>query len=350
MTVSGPGHPASDDPLASERLAMVGQLVVAQFDLETAIAALRRSGGDAVTAQTQLQNITQLRQQIGTVSPTALAALRSEIVAAVAQSQNAVQDALTAASGAGAAEGATLANLASRAQSQATAFMRDLRQYDGSLQFENDAERDAYRQREEDRRKQHDAGIAEGGPEGALKASGAAYGQAVDLAVHGGSADPALLRRVDELAASTAALRAGMIRDGKDVSKFDENMGNDLRAIMRSKGKSDAEIDALLAAHPDNPMDAMKAFVQQDHASFTGRELDSIKAKVERGIDTATASTEHVVESRLPSPANLTAMADVVAKLRASGVTDAAKVADAAPAHGVTLQNVSAPVPGVAHP
>ncbi|WP_182913897.1 hypothetical protein [Sphingobium terrigena] len=228
--------------------------------------------------------------------------------------------------------------------------MRDLRQYDGLLQFESDADRDGYRQREEDRRKQHDAGIAEGGPEGALKASGAAYGQAVDLAVHGGSADPALMRRVDELAASTAALRAGMIRDGKDVSKFDENMRDDLRAIMRSKGKSDAEIDVLLAAHPDNPMDAVKAFVQQDRASFTDRELDSIKAKVERGIDNAAASTEHVVESRLASPTNSTAMADVVAKLRASGVTDAGKVADAAPAHGVTLQNASAPAPGVAHP
>jgi len=349
MTVSGPGHPASDDPLASERLAMVGQLVVAQFDLETAIAALTRSGGDAVTAQTQLQNITQLRQQIGTASPTALATLRSEIVAAVAQSHSAVQEARTAAHGTD-GEGAALASLASRAQSQATAFMRDLHQYDGLLQFENDAERDAYRQRAEERRRQHDAGIAEGGPEGALKASGAAYGQAVDLAVHGGSGDPALMRRVDELAASTAALRAGMIRDGKDVSKFDENMRDDLRAIMRSKGKSDAEIDALLAAHPDNPMDAMKAFVQQDRASFTDRELDSIKAKVERGVDTATASTEHVVESRLASPATSNAIADVVAKLRASGVTDAAKVADAAPAHGVTLQNVSAPVPGVAHP
>lgn len=323
---------------------MVGQLVIAQFDLETAIAALTRSGGDAATAQTQLQNITQLRQQIGTAGPTALAALRGEIVAAVAQSQNAVQEARTAASGSGAAESVALASRASRAQSQATAFMRDLRHYDGLLQFENDAERDAYRQREEDRRKQHDAGIAEGGPEGVLKASGAAYGQAVDLAVHGGTADPALLRRVDELAASAAALRAGMIRDGKDVSKFDENMRDDLRAIMRSKGKSDAEIDALLAAHPDNPMDAMKAFVQQDRAAVTQQELDVMAIKVrENQRDIAILPQADAVIEQQSSPGASKAMVDIAAKLRASGVRNTPQPDEPSPDHGISTQVPSSP-------
>lgn len=324
---------------------MVGQLVVAQFDLETAIAALTRSGGDAATAQTQLQNVTQLRHQIGTASPTALAALRSEIAAAVAQSQSAVQEARTAAHGAD-GEGVALASLASRAQSQATAFMRDLRQYDGLLQFENDAERDAYRQREEDRRKQHDAGIAEGGPESALKASGAAYGQAVDLAVHGGSADPALLRRLDELAASTAALRAGMIRDGKDVSKFDENMRDDLRAIMRSKGKSDAEIDALLAAHPDNPMDAMKAFVQQDRVAVTQRDMDLMAAKLASSKNDAVIAASGIHAEAVTGPhLPATSMADAMAVLKASGVVVATPDSGADPAHGVTAQVASPPAP-----
>ena len=309
---------------------MVGKLVVAQFDLETAIAALTRSGGDAVTAQTQLHNITQLRHQVGTASPTALAALRSEIVAAVAQSQSAVQEARTAAHGVD-GEGAALASLASRAQSQATAFMRNLRQYDGLLQFENDAERDAYQQRAEERRRQHDAGIAEGGPEGALKASGAAYGQAVDLAVHGGSADPALLRRVDELAASTAALRGGMIRNGKDVSKFDENMRNDLRAIMRSKGKSDAEIDALLAAHPDNPMDAMKAFVQQDRAAVTERDLDKLATATQWAAPATTVLATEQVDDRRKS--------DAIAKL--AGITMADHPGGEDFAHGMTKQERS---------
>lgn len=324
---------------------MVGQLVVAQFDLETAIAALTRNGGDVANAQTQLQNITQLRNQIGTASTTALAALRSEIVAAVAQSQSAVQEARTVAHGAD-GEGAALASLASRSQSQATTFMRDLHQYDGLLQFENDAERDAYRQREEDRRRQHDAGMAESGPEGALKASGAAYGQAVDLAVHGGSADPALLRRVDELAASTTALRAGMIRDGKDVSKFDENMRDDLRAIMRSKGKSDAEIDALLAAHPDNPMDAMKAFVRQDQAAVTQHDMDVMAAKLASSKNDAVIAASGIHSEAATGPVlPATSMADAMAVLKASGVVAAAQDSGTDPAHGVTAQAASPPAP-----
>ncbi|WP_152528008.1 hypothetical protein [Sphingobium lactosutens] len=226
--------------------------------------------------------------------------------------------------------------------------MRDLRQYDGLLQFENDAERDAYRQREEDRRKQHDAGIAEGGPEGALKASGAAYGQAVDLAVHGGSADPALMRRVDELAASTAALRAGMIRDGKDVSKFDENMRDDLRAIMRSKGKSDIEIDALLAAHPDNPMDAMKAFVQQDLASITQQELEIVAIKVRENQQDMTIQPEaDAVIEQQSSPDASKAMVDIAAKLRAAGVRNTPQPEESSPYHGMSARVPSSPVQGI---
>ncbi|WP_304537390.1 hypothetical protein [Sphingobium cyanobacteriorum] len=217
--------------------------------------------------------------------------------------------------------------------------MRDLRQYDGLLQFENDAEHDAYRQREEDRRKQHDAGIAEGGPEGALKASGAAYGQAVDLAVHGGSADPALLRRVDELAASTAALRAGMIRDGKDVSKFDENMRDDLRAIMRSKGKSDAEIDALLAAHPDNPMEAMKAFVAQEGVAVSGREIDRLVQGVKELRWEAEESFEPVHPTASVSPSapisGANSLQNAFADVKALGITLVEYDKAATPNHGV---------------
>lgn len=323
---------------------MVGQLVVAQFDLEVAIAALTRSGGDAATAQTQLQNITQLRNQIGTASPTALAALRSEIVAAVAQSQSAVQEARSASSGGSVADVGTVASLANHAREQASSFMRDVRQYDDLLQFDSDADRDAYRQREEERRKRYEAEAAKGTPEGTLNANGAALGQVADLAAHGGSADPALMRRLDDLADSTAALRAGMIRDGKDVSKFDENMRDDLRAIMRSKGKSDAEIDTLLAAHPDNPMDAIKAFVQQDRAAVTQQELDVMAIKVrENQRDIAIQPEADAVIEQQSSPSASKAMVDIAAKLRASGVRNTPQPDEPSPDHGVSAQVPSSP-------
>lgn len=321
---------------------MVGRLVVAQFDLETAIAALTRNGGDAATAQTQLQNITQLRNQIGTASTTALAALRSEIVAAVAQSQSAVQEARTVASGGGVADGGTVAGLANRAREQASSFMRDVRQYDDLLQFDSDADRDAYRQREDERRKRYEAEAAKGTPEGTLNANGTALGQMADLAAHGGSDDPALMRRMDELAASTAALRDKIVRDGGDVSKFDEDMRADLRSIMRSKGIPNDHIDALLAEHKDNPINAMKAFVAERQGNLSEREINDLDSRVkERIADSAAPSQSQARSEMSPSPTVTTAALDAVADLKAMGIVATDHDADAAPAHGVAAQVTS---------
>lgn len=335
-----------DDPQASLRAELLGQVVGARFALEEALAELSRSGGNTAAVQNQMQALTQLQRGIGSASRSDLATMRSDIAAAVTQTHAVIEQGRASANVADAADGAALA---SRAQMQAASFMRDLHQYDDLLQFDNDAERDAYSQREDERRKRYEAGIAEGGPQGALTASGAAYGQAVDLAAHGGSANPALMRRVDDLAASTAALRAKIIQDGGDVSKFDEDMRADLRSIMRSKGIPDDRIDALLAVHKDNPINAMKAFVEQDRASLTDKELDAIKASVGKSASVATVPKEDVAEERSTSPTSSTAMADVIAKLRSSGVTDAAKVADATPVHGVTAQVAFVPVQGVSH-
>ena len=322
---------------------MVGQLVVAQFDLETAIAELTRSGGSAALAQTQFQNITQLRQQVGTAGPGALAALRSEINAAVAQSQAVVQEARTAASGASASDGATVAGLASHAQAQASSFMRDTRQYDHLLRFDLEQEQEAYRQREEDRRKRYEAEAAKGTPEGALNASGAALGQMADLAAHGGSADPALMRRMDELAVSTAALRAQIIRDGYDVSKFDEGLRTDLGAIMRSKGQSDAEIDALLAEHQGNPIDAIKAFVAEQNGSISEKEIGDLSRKAREykdSIDMAQPTTSAAIATVAPA----SPMVDAMAKLKASGVSVSDNMPPE-PVHGITGQVASISTP-----
>lgn len=160
-------------------------------------------------------------------------------------------------------------NLASHAPAQATNFMRDLRQYEGLLQFDSSERERACRERGDQYRKRYKAGLALGTPESALQASGAAYAQAVDLGAHGGSADPALMRRLDELAASIAALRAGMIPDDRDVTQFDPDTRADFQAIMKSESRTGAEIDVLLAVHPDNPMEAMKAFVADQNEAIS---------------------------------------------------------------------------------
>lgn len=320
-----------DDPQASLRAELLGQIVGARFAIEGAIAELARSGGNTAGVQNQMQALAQLQRSIGTASLSDLAAMRGEIAAAVTQTHAVIEQG-RAASGGVDADSAALTNLASRAQTQAASFMRDLRQYDDLLHFDSEEQERAYRQREEDYRKRHEAGLAQGGPEGALQASGAAFSQSVDLAAHGASADPALMRRVDELAASTAALRAGIIRDGGDVSKFDADMRADLRAIMKSKGKTDAEIDTLLAAHPENPIDAMKAFVAGQNSAITERDLQTLDTSIRRAVPATAVVESNQVDDRRKS--------DAIAKLAGLKMADHPEGEDFA--HGITIQEHAA--------
>ena len=337
-----------DDRQASLRAELLGQIVGARFALEAAMAELARGGGNAAGVQNQMQALAQLQRSIGTASLSDLAAMRGEIAAAVTQTHAVIEQGRSA-SGSVDPDDAALANLASRAQTQAASFMRDLRQYDGLLHFGSDEQERAYRQREEDYRRRFDARMAQGTPEGALQASGAAYAQAVDLTAHGGSADPALMRRVDELAASTAALRAGIIRDGGDVSKFDDDMRADLRAIMKSKGKSDAEIDALLAAHPDNPMEAMKAFIAEQRDVLTEREVEILSAKMKESEQDSFARPQRSADVLGAAPPTLSSISAVSldgvgAELKALGVNFTEHNAPD-PSHGITIQTSPPAVP-----
>ncbi|CAH0498167.1 hypothetical protein [Novosphingobium sp. CECT 9465] len=224
--------------------------------------------------QSQLQAIAQLQRQIGTADASSLATLQSSVAGMVAQIQVAAQLGRAAATGAEATEGAERAMLAASVAAQANAFMHDLRQYDHLLQFDSDEDRAAYAQREADRRRRYDEEMAKGTPEGQFHAGGEALGQMADVAAHGGSADPALMPRMNELAANLTKLREQM--PAAEVEKFDQRRRDDLRDIMRSKGKSDAEIDAFLAAHPD-PIEATKTFVTENAANVSVKELDSVR-------------------------------------------------------------------------
>jgi hypothetical protein len=126
-------------------------------------------------------------------------------------------------------------------------------------------------------------------------------GQMADAGAHGAGNSPEFDRRWTALADSTQRLRDQLIRDGKDVSEFDDRLRDDLRQIMRAKGKADAEIDALLAAHPGNPIDAMRAFIMDQKGNLTQRDLDAINAKISIHEREAAASSEpHVIAQALP--------------------------------------------------
>ena len=114
MTVSGPGHPATDDPQASLRTELLGKLVAAQMALEKAIGELLRSGASTSIADAQLSHLAGLQASIGTASATTLAAMSGEVASAVAQSKTVADQAREQAAAATAGSALALADAAIR--------------------------------------------------------------------------------------------------------------------------------------------------------------------------------------------------------------------------------------------
>ncbi len=241
----------------------------------------------------------------------------------VATSQAAAQQARTVA--AAQPDNAELIERAKEARAKVDEVMHGMKDFDPYLRFANEHDEAEYRRREEERRAYIDAQHGKGTPEGDLNASGAAVGQMADAAAHGASDSPAFRQRWDELVASTEKLREAARANGVSTEEFDRRLREDLRRILKSKGLSDAQIDAQFAAHPD-PLDAAKAYVG-------GEDVDAIAVKVAKNERVA---TENIVVSAPPPPSS--SIADAMATLRAAGVVSTEQHTDQGPEHGVTTQ------------
>lgn len=330
------GHPVSDDPLASQRAELIGKLAIAQFDLENALAEVTRNGASTGPIETQLQNLGAFMRQVGVAGSAALAGLRGDIAALVAHSGAIAQQART---GPGSSQSADAIELAAATRDHVNAVMRGMKDFDPYLEFDNaEAEAD-YRRREAERRAYIEAQQAKGTPESDLNAAGAAMGQMADAGAHGAANSPEFDKRRNALADSTQRLRDQLVREGKDVSEFDNRLRDDLRQIMRAKGKSDAEIDTLLAAHPDNPMDAMRAFVAQNAATVTMKDLDRLdsNAKENANFVKSEGTISQAAQPLSTSALFAETLNDVGAELKALGVGAADLDPAAAPSHGVAV-------------
>jgi hypothetical protein len=129
-------------------------------------------------------------------------------------------------------------------------------------------------------------------------------------------------------------LRTQLIRDGKDVTEFDNHLRDDIRAIMRAKGVPDAKIDALLAAHRDNPLEAAKQFVAEQKGTIDAKDIDSLEQKAV--AYQAMAASETVQEARTPAAPIPSSAMDAMAELKALGVVAGNHDASQPPVHGVT--------------
>ena len=339
-----PVHPGPDEPLASQRADLEAQLDGPRADLEAVLADLIRDSAPTDFIQSQLQAIVQIQRQIGTADAATLATLPAAVAGVIANAQTVAQLGRATATGNDATEGAEVARLASRVEAQASSFMRDQHQYDQLLQFDSDEDREAYELRAAERRRRYEEEAAKGTPEGQFHSGGAAFDGMGDLAVHGGSVDPALIQRMDKLGTSLSALRANM--PAAEVEKFDQQRRDSLRAIMRSKNIPEAEIDAFLAAHLD-PIEATRQFVRENAAAVTVKDLDRLDTGAqeigERGI---TAKQDDIEERKqIPSSSMLASAKDEMAVLLSMGLTASDTTVSDAPAHGVAAQIANGPAP-----
>ena len=190
MTVSKVGHPATpDDPQASLRLELVGQLVAAQFALEGALAELAGNSGALGQAQLQLAMLATLRQQIGTASPATLSAMSNEIVAAVAQAHSVIQLGRANVANSEASSASTTAKARQLVQSVADDIFRQ-KLLDPYLEFGSAKDEEEYRKREKERDAEVKRLLALETPEASRQAVALLDQQLADAENHGAGRSP----------------------------------------------------------------------------------------------------------------------------------------------------------------
>lgn len=234
---------------------MLGQLVAAQFDLESAIAELERSGAPTDAVRSSMQMLGDLQRQIGTATPELLNALRGEIAAGANAGRAIAQQSRAAASGDSADD--LLAATTARTRATVQRIGEDLFErkiFDPYLQFDSEAEERAYRQREAERQEYIRRELAKGTPEGTLNAITATREQIEDAGAHGADRSPEFARLLNEARADEESLRSAIPREATPTTsqpgttpaaqKEEDGLG-ELLAALRDAGVVAAEtVDA----------------------------------------------------------------------------------------------------------
>ena len=304
---------------------MLGKLVAAQMALEKVASELSRSGASTSAADSQLSLLAGLQASIATASAASLSAMSGAIATAVAQSKTLADQAREQATAAAAGSAVALADAARASRTAVNDAMEAARHF--RLTFASPADEAAYRAREDERTRYIAAQNAKNTPEGNLNAGGAALGQLVDAKAYGAHG-PEFDKQWSTLVATNEKLREQVRASGGSTKEFDDHLRNDLRQIMKSKGLTDAEIDARFAANPD-PLEAAKAYV-------ANTDVQIIAAKIDKRMETA-SSTAEVSRADAPSTAPA-AVSDAMIAFKAAGVIAANADAGAPPDHGVSAQ------------
>lgn len=255
-TASDFGHPpSSDDPQASLRAELLGQLMAAQFEIEAAMNEMEGNAAALSDGKAQLQLLSALQRQIGVASPTALAGMRGEIIATASAAQTVVQQSRAAAlTSERMAELQNVTNATRQTIQNVAEDLFEKKKLDPYLQFQSAEDEAEYRKREAERKAYIDAELAKGTPEGALNASNAAKAQIKDAGAHGADRSP---EYADMLAATDKAEQALRSAMSSERQRAGEKAGspkahddlNDVLSAFRDAGVTTAETPSLDPAH-----------------------------------------------------------------------------------------------------
>jgi len=229
---------------------------------------MRRAGADAASiaqGTDQLQVIASLMRNVGTASPGNLAAFREQVATVIAQSTavvSAARDAAVATMSAG-----EVARISAETRRQTEELSRDVYErkiFDPYLKFASAEEEDAYRHREAEAKRYMDEELAKGTPEGDLNAAGAAQGQMLDAAAHGAADSPEFKERWEALEKTAREQREAVRASGGSTEEYDRRLEESVRRFLKSKGLSDEEIEAAIAAAGDDPLQAVKPYLEKE--------------------------------------------------------------------------------------
>jgi len=280
------------------------QLDQAQQDVDIAINALREQGGPAEAIaglREQAQVLVRLQRSLtdgaGRTSPD----LKQAIAAAVTTTSTLVVQGRDLAA-VSTVRSAALAGITAASRRQVEALSSDIydrRIFDPYLKFASAEEEAEYRRREAETKRYIDAELAKGTPEGALNAAGGIQGQMLEAAANGADQSPEFKERWDEHIEITRRQREAVRAAGGSTEEYDKRIEESVRRFLRSKGKTDAEIDAIIAASGGDPLAAVEPYLEEE------KDAPALKHTTPK---TAVKDQEAVTE-----------IDDAIASLRASG-------------------------------
>ncbi len=239
----------------------------------------------------------------------------------------------------------TLAIAASATRQEVQTLATDIferRIFDGYLRFDSTEDEEAFRRREAACRQYIDAQLARHTPEGDLNAGGGVLGYMLDAHAHGAGDSPDFAPRWNVMVEKVQQQRAAMLAAGQSTEEFDRTLLANVRAFLKHKRLTDAEIDARLAQYA-NPLDAVKSEMANDRASRRLENQIELTALPTAAVPPLPRVT--VIEDGAAPDVPLTIDPEAIrARLKAAGVLTIGSVEPAA-GHGLPPQK-SAGKPG----